>query len=105
MSYTCTLNGKVVTREKLLEQKKGIDFDGGRVNTQSSAGWPIVSDAMGVLPMQIAEAKKLDTKLGVSADYTKEGQPIFRSQGHRKKFCEAHGVYDLNGGYGDPQRR
>jgi hypothetical protein len=69
-------------------------------------GWPLVSDAMGVHPKQIAEAIAHGKKIGAPpTEYTPKGQPIFTSQAHRKEFCERHGFYDRNGGYGDPQAR
>lgn len=80
----------------------GSDVPGGH----GSRCWPMWSDTMGIHPTQLAEAKQLDKELGVSADYNREtGQVKFESAAHRKKYCEAHGFYDRNGGYGDPQRR
>ena len=99
------LNGKVVSREEFMKGNKGFDFGSGKFNTVATTAWPLVSDAMAVLPEQIGEAMALDRQLGVQADFTKEGQPIFRSRGHRKEYCQAHGFFDRNGGYGDPQRR
>lgn len=67
--------------------------------------WPMRSDAAGVLPIQIGEAREESIKRGVPTEFTKDGQAIFTSAEHRKKYCESHGMYDRNGGYGDPQRR
>lgn len=74
-------------------------------NAHRAACWPLVSDAMAVHPSQAKEAHALAQKLGVPTDFTKAGQPIFSDANHRKRFCEAHGFYDRNGGYSDPQRR
>jgi len=46
-----------------------------------------------------------DRRKGVPTDYTRDGCPIFTSRAHRKRYCEAHGYFDRNGGYGDPQKR
>lgn len=69
-----------------------------------SAGWPMVSDAMAVHPDQIGEAFQRARNAGVRTDFTREGQPIFTSQNHRKEYCQkVEGrVIDRNAGYGDP---
>ena len=36
---------------------------------------------------------------------TRDGRAIFNSRAHRKRYCESIGMFDRNGGYGDPQRR
>lgn len=72
---------------------------------QSCALWPIVSDAAAIHPDQIPEAREYDRQHGVPTEYTRDGQPVFTDRAHRKAYCEAHGLYDRNGGYGDPQRR
>jgi len=71
----------------------------------SPGNWPMVSESMAVAPDQIGEAVAHDRKLGVSVNYDPLGRPVFESAGQRKRYCEAHGVYDRNGGYGDPQKR
>ena len=53
---------------------------------KTKAKWPIVSDAAGVAPSQVGEARRKFADLGL------------------KEHCEAVGLYDRNGGYGDPQR-
>lgn len=64
------------------------------------------SYSAGVNPKQIQEAMAADRRMGVSIDYDpKTGDAIFTSAAQRKRYSEAHGLYDLNGGYGDPQQR
>ena len=63
------------------------------------------SDAAGVQPNQVEQAQKRVAELGVPTEYNPQtGNPIFTSRKHRKEFCEAVGLFDRNGGYGDPQR-
>lgn len=70
-----------------------------------TARYPMKSDAAGINPDQIDEARDYDAKIGVPTDYDQEtGQAIYESAGHRKRHCEAHGLFDRNGGYSDPQR-
>jgi hypothetical protein len=72
---------------------------------RSGATWPMESDALGVHPDQVAEARKESERLGVPTNFTSDGKAILESRAHRKAFAEALGFYDRNGGYGDPQRK
>ena len=67
--------------------------------------WPYASYAAGVSPDQIPEMQKVDRENGVPTEYTSDGDPIFRSRRHRKKYCQVHNLYDRNAGYGDPAPR
>lgn len=63
------------------------------------------SDAAGVNPSQIPQQMEADRRLGVPIQYDHEtGEAIFESPGQRREYCEAHGLFDLNGGYYDPDR-
>jgi len=62
------------------------------------------SDAVGVNPTQRIEAMAHAKKIGVPTEFNNEGQAVFTSRMHRKKYCEAIGYFDRNGGYSDPQR-
>ena len=64
--------------------------------------WPMASYAAGVHPKQIPEMKKFDREHGVPTDYTEEGDPVLTSPSHRRKYCQAHGLFDRNAGYSDP---
>ncbi len=87
--------------------KRDIPADFRLRPPQASTGdqaWPIHSDAVGVLPSQREEAIAEAARVGVPTDFDHQGRAILRSREHRKRYCEALGFYDRNGGYGDPQR-
>ena len=67
--------------------------------------WPLHSEAMGVHPSQADEAAAYSREIGVPTEFDGDGRPIFTSRGHRKRYAEAHGYFDADGGYGDPQKR
>ena len=86
-------------------RKARRDFMAEHTSTRPSVGiWPMYSEAAGVHPSQIAETRETAAKRGVPTDFTSDGRVIFTSRKHRKEFCEKFGMYDRNGGYGDPQR-
>lgn len=89
-------DGRIVTRDLRAEH-------GGFKNT--SGNWPMKSDAAGVAADQVDEARAHSESIGIPTDFTPDGRAIFRSRQHRKRYCEAIGLYDRNGGPGDPQRR
>ena len=60
------------------------------------------SYAAGVNPKQIPEMRAFDKKHGVPTDYSPDGDPVFRGPKHRRKYCEAHGLFDRNAGLSDP---
>jgi len=64
--------------------------------------WPMASYAAGVHPKQIPDMKEFDKKHEVPTDYTPDGDPVFTGPKHRKKYCEAHGLFDRNAGLSDP---
>lgn len=66
--------------------------------------WPMYSDAAGVHPDQRKEAYEASVKQGCPTNFDALGRAVFTSQKHKKQYCEANGLYDRNGGYGDPQR-
>ncbi len=63
--------------------------------------WPMESYAAGVHPKQIPEMREFDKKHNVPTDYSPDGDPVFRGPKHRKKYCEAHGLFDRNAGLND----
>ena len=63
------------------------------------------SEALAVMPRQVSEATELLKSRGVTTDFDTKGRPIFTSRTHRRRHCEALGVFDKNGGYGDPQQK
>ena len=64
--------------------------------------WPMTSYAAGVHPKQIPEMEKFDKEHGVPTHYSGDGDPSFTSPTHRRKYCEAHGIFDRNAGHSDP---
>lgn len=62
---------------------------------------------MGISPDQIQEQMRIDRELGFkNIEYHPEtGDVRFPDRATRKRYCEAMGVVDFNGGYGDPQPR
>jgi hypothetical protein len=87
--------GKTLKRD--FQAERGIDTPGT---------WPMESDAAGVNPEQIPEAREYARSMGVPTEYNPEtGAAIFTSRDHRKRFCEASGLYDRNAGYGDQSPR
>lgn len=76
----------------------------GRGFKAHPGNWPMKSAAAGVNPMQRDEAIAESVKEGVPTHFDKEGNAIFTSPEHRKKYCETFGIYDRNGGYSDPRR-
>jgi len=68
--------------------------------------WPQHSFASGVSPRQVAEVKAKLRARGVDAQFDpKTGYAIYRDRSHRRRCLEARGIYDQDGGYGDPQRK
>lgn len=63
--------------------------------------WPLLSDAVGCHPDQIPEMKAAYARHGVNVDFTKDGQAILESRGHRRAVMQVAGVHDRDGGYGD----
>lgn len=92
---------KIRVGRKVFERDVAADH---RQFKNTPGNWPMYCDASGVNPDQIPEAIAHAKSLGVSCDFTKDGRAIFTSPGHRKRYLEAHGFFDRNGGYGDPQR-
>jgi len=80
-----------------------VEIDGCRLKRDIAADlvprkvadlWPLVSDSVGVDPSQIREAMARDAKMGVPTQYTREGDAIWRSEGHRSAYIKAMGYQD-----------
>ena len=78
------------------------DYQADFGKRQPCGTWPMESYAAGVHPKQIPEMREFDKKHGVPTDYTPDGDPRFTSPKHRRKYCEAHGMFDRNAGLSDP---
>lgn len=64
----------------------------------------IRSNAMGVHPSQIGQARSDAARKRLKVDFEPDGTAVFNTRKQRNAYAEAHGLYDLNGGYGDAQR-
>ncbi len=89
------VNGRRAVRDYLAEH----------VKTRPAGNWPMASDNLGVSPDQIAEAEAHSREIGIPTHFDAEGCAILTSPSHRKRYAEALGFFDRNGGYSDPQRR
>lgn len=67
--------------------------------------WPLKSDALGVHKDQRMDAIAESIAVGVPTDFTPDGRAVLESKGHRKRYAEALGYWDRDGGFSDPQRR
>lgn len=65
--------------------------------------WPMYSYSTAIAPEDVPRAVADMEKHGVKAEFHADGRMKFNSALHRKKCCEALGMYDKNAGYGDPQ--
>ncbi|MDO8303434.1 MAG: hypothetical protein Q7T18_09350 [Sedimentisphaerales bacterium] len=96
-------SGQIVLDDGTAAFRDLMAEHGGRRHTPGN--WPMCSDAAGVAAHQVGEAVAHSRQIGIPTDFTEDGRAIFTSPGHRKRYCEAIGLYDRNGGYGDPQRK
>lgn len=60
------------------------------------------SISMAVDPRIRKEAMKDAAKRGVPTHFDNDGCPVFTSKRHRKRYAEAYGFVDYDGGYNDP---
>ena len=60
------------------------------------AGWPVLSDAMGVHPDQRQEAYEESVALGVPTEYNSKGQAVVTSESHRRKLAKGLQLHDRN---------
>ena len=78
------------------------DFQTDFGGKHKPGNWPMESYAAGVHPKEIPEMVEFDKKHGVPTHYSEDGDPILTSPKHRRKYCEAHGMFDRNAGLSDP---
>lgn len=64
--------------------------------------YPFHSVAAGVGIKQRRKAIEEATAMGIPTHFDEKGRAVFESKEHRRKYCEAVGLHDLNGGYSDP---
>lgn len=97
------LDGSHIT-ETIVEIVKNAP---GFTVIQHPSTYPMWSDAAGINPDQIPEAVAADRAAGFHGiEYHPDtGAVKFPDRSTRKRYCEAIGLYDRNGGYSDPQQR
>lgn len=109
------LSMPIAEHDRRFDAEGRITLDDGRTartNWQAAgaisscpSNYPMESDAMGVNPTQIQQQMDYDRKLGVPTSYNpRTGAAVYTDSGHRRRHCEAHGFFDRNGSYSDPQR-
>lgn len=99
---TSKLDGSTIHETVVAIEKKNAGFTA----IQSNSTYPMKCDGCGINPDQYEEAMAADRAMGIPIDYDREtGQAIFTCRTQRKRYQEAHGIYDRNGGYSDSQRR
>lgn len=97
-----SLNGRKVDRQEFLKHSAGLKgiLKARKFNTIST-GWPLHSDALGVNPDQRQEAYEESVRMGVPTHFDEEGCAILISRQHKRRYCEANGMFDRDAGYGD----
>lgn len=102
------VDGKPVSKKKFHRLFPDILSNGKGTGL---CGWkPLLSDALAINPSQIEEAQASDKKLGVPTEYVVDhdenghvcgARPKFISREHRRRYMQAYGFFDKQGGYGD----
>lgn len=65
--------------------------------------YPFESDAAGGHPDDRARMTQEAIDAGVPTEINHNGNPVFRTPIHRKKYLRAFNMYDRNASYGDPE--
>ena len=89
---TITHEGKTLARDLPSELRGFRHYPGA---------WPMKSEALGVMPEQISEARQAASESGVPTNFTPDGRAILTSREHRKKLSQSLGLFDKDAGYGD----
>lgn len=88
--------GEELEKDGLIPRRKA--------SVKRNAKWPMVSINAGVNPDQVNELRDFWRQHGVTGcDVLPNGDVVWESRSARKRDCEARGLYDRDGGYGDPQ--
>jgi hypothetical protein len=77
--------GKRAVRDMVAELRPVVHHPGN---------WPRLSDALGVMPGQQAEAQAQAKRAGVSLDFHADGRAIVRSPQHQRRLVKALGWVD-----------
>ena len=57
-------------------------------------GWPITCYASGVNADQAQDLRDEFKRVGVPTEVTRDGDPVYRDSGHRKRALKARGIHD-----------
>jgi len=69
------------------------------VGVPAKKGWPIECVASGVHADQAGELRKYLSDKGVPTEVTRDGNPVYRDQKHRKLALKARGLVDRSAYY------
>ena len=86
-------------KESLVPRARRVAKKKGRRDRYSIWCRPYASDALGVHPEQVTEAREEMRKHGVDVDFDKSGRAIIKSDEHFKQVARAGGMYDGKDGY------
>lgn len=100
-STTYVIDNKEVTEAEYRERYPLPEMGHGPFSAPSPGAWPMKSEAVAVHPNQIEEATVSAVNKGVQTDFDRQGRPIFRDRGHRRRYLRTYGFHDRDGGYGD----
>ena len=67
----------------------------GRLGS-TEAIWPCPCDALGVNPDQCKEAHNDSVRQGVPTDFNSDGNPVFTSLSHKRRYAKTQG-YQMDG--------
>ena len=97
---TYMIDGKAVTKDEFdrILPSKPIAVPG---KAHLPGAWPMISEAMGVMPDQIAEASAHAKAGGVPTEFTPDGRAILRDRSHRRELMKLYRFHDNHGGYSD----
>ena len=69
---------------------------------QTAGNYPMTSYAAGGHVEDTEKMMQEDSDLGIRETHYVDGDPEFRTKGHRKEYLEKREMYDRNAGYSDP---
>jgi len=88
-------NGKEIPERITVKGKKyNRSYRAEAVGIPASAGWPMECIASGVHADQGRELGEFLNKNGVPTDISRDGNPIYRDVGHRRKALKARNFVD-----------
>ena len=75
-------------------RKASRSFSAEHVGVPAKAGWPMECLASGVNASQAGELRAHLAAAGVPTEVTRDGNPVYRDAGHRRKALKARGFRD-----------